>query len=42
MSLSIGLYPKLDLWTSNKLHNFTVVTGRVFTTLDWGGGNELR
>jgi hypothetical protein len=23
MSISIGLYPKLDLWTANKLHYIT-------------------
>jgi hypothetical protein len=24
MSISIGLYPKLDLWTANKLHYITL------------------
>jgi hypothetical protein len=24
MSISIGLYPKLDLWTTNKLHYITL------------------
>jgi hypothetical protein len=25
MSISIGLYPKLDLWTVNKLHYITLL-----------------
>jgi hypothetical protein len=30
MSISTGLYPKLDLWTANKLHYITLVLRNLF------------
>ena len=38
MSISTELYPKLDLWTANKLHYITVITigsGRLYPSASW-------